>query len=80
MTKEKSKQKNKRDICGVSTALVTIVFLALEIAEGLKAVRCSRVTVMKGPEQQILQEEKQPEENGETTTGYCPCFIGDQEL
>lgn len=50
MTKEKKKQKNKRDMCGVGTALVTILFLALETAEGLKAVRCSDVSVVKGPE------------------------------
>lgn len=55
-------------MCGVSTALVTMLFLALETAEGLKAGRCSDVTVMKGPEQ-FFREEKQPNKNRGTTTG-----------
>lgn len=79
MTEEKNRQKNKRGICGVCTALVTTVFLALESAKGLKAVRCSHVTVRKGPEQ-YFREEKQPEENRESTAGYCPWSVGDQEL
>lgn len=64
---------DKRDVYGVSTALVTMLFLALEPAEGLKAVRCSDVPVMKEPEQ-YFREEKQPEKNRETTTDYCPWF------